>query len=123
VHAAGRRAGQALPRSRAEAHGGALAHRAGIVVPAIVIGIEELFEPLQKLEIVLEPTLDQFINGYYLKVRWARNMQTGERACGETKCNGNKIRVHKNTQYGFQGNRALWQAKAPEPILRIYVKL
>jgi len=94
VHAAGRRAGQALPRSRAEAHGGALAHRAGIVVPAIVIGIEELFEPLQKLEIVLEPTLDQFINGYYLKVRWARNMQTGERACGETKCNGNKIRIH-----------------------------
>jgi len=52
------RAGQWLYRSRSEAHWGSLAHRAGIVIPAIVIGIEELFKPLQKLEIVLEATLD-----------------------------------------------------------------
>lgn len=33
-----------------------------IVLTAIVIGVEELFEPLQELEIVLETAFDQFIH-------------------------------------------------------------
>lgn len=66
-HAAGARAGQGLRGTRSKAHGGALAHSARVVLPAVVVGVEELFEPLQELEIVLEPPLDQLVNGYNLK--------------------------------------------------------
>lgn len=37
-----------------------------IIVPAIVVGIKELFEPLQKLEIILEAATNQFVDRYYL---------------------------------------------------------
>lgn len=37
-----------------------------IVLAAIIISIEEFFKPLQKFEIILESTFDQFIHGNYL---------------------------------------------------------
>lgn len=37
-----------------------------IIITAIVIGIEKLFEPLQKFKVILETTLDQLIDGNYL---------------------------------------------------------
>lgn len=37
-----------------------------IIFTSIIIGIEELLEPLQELEIVLETSLNKLINWYYL---------------------------------------------------------
>merc|ERR550519_2661916 len=44
---------------------GASSHVAGVVLLAAVVGIEELFEPLQKLKVVLETTFDESIDGHY----------------------------------------------------------
>jgi len=38
-----------------------------IVLATIVIGIEELLKPLEELEVVLETSLNQFINWYDLR--------------------------------------------------------
>lgn len=37
-----------------------------VIFTSIIIGIEELLEPLQKLEIVLKTSLNKLINCYYL---------------------------------------------------------
>ena len=44
----------------------AVAHRQRVVLLAVVVGVEELLEPLHELEVVLEATLDQLLHGYDL---------------------------------------------------------
>lgn len=55
-----------LIRDGAQTHGNAKACLHRIVLLAIVVGVKELLEPLQELEIVLEPTLDQLVHWDYL---------------------------------------------------------
>lgn len=38
-----------------------------VVLGSPVVGVEELLEPLQKLEVVLEPALDQLVDRHYLE--------------------------------------------------------
>lgn len=49
------------------AHGQALALRYRVIFRASIVGIKEFLEPLQKLKVILEPTLHQFVNGNYLQ--------------------------------------------------------
>lgn len=49
------------------AHCFAAAGRPRVVFGSPVVGVEELFEPLQKLEIILKPALNQFVDRHYLE--------------------------------------------------------
>lgn len=62
----GRRTGRRRA-ARPVPHGQPLARRHRVVLRAAVVGVEELLEPLQELKVILEPTLHQSVNGYYLR--------------------------------------------------------
>lgn len=48
------------------AHGYAKASLERIIIPAVIVGVHELLEPLQVLKVVLEPALDQLVHWNYL---------------------------------------------------------
>lgn len=50
-------------RAWTKAEDAALASFEGVVRRAVVVGVEELFEPLEELEVVLEPALYQLVHG------------------------------------------------------------
>lgn len=50
----------AMPITVAQLKSAPLSHR--IVVAAVIVGVEELLEPLEELEVVLETALNQFVN-------------------------------------------------------------
>lgn len=50
----------AMPVAVAQLKSAPLSHR--IVLAAVIVGVEELLEPLEELEVVLEPALNQFVN-------------------------------------------------------------
>lgn len=54
------------------AHRQPLALRRRVIVLAAVVRVKELLEPLQELKVILEATLHQFVNGYYLQKKQKR---------------------------------------------------
>lgn len=47
----------------------ALSRLHGVVLLTVVVGVKELFEPLDEIQVILKSTLDELLDWNYLQVR------------------------------------------------------